>query len=72
MLRELSYYPIFGIPTIVYIGITTLILFMTTALLAVMIRRRIIKTTLPWHYRFAYLSITIGIIHGTLGLLAYL
>lgn len=71
MLRELSYYPIFGIPTIVYLGITTLTLFIITALLALLIRRRIIKTSLPWHYRFAYLSLIIGIIHGTLGLLAY-
>ena len=72
MFHEISYFSLFGIPTIVYLGITTLTLFMITALLALLVRRRITKTPLAWHYRFAYLSLSIGIIHGSLGLLAYI
>lgn len=72
MLREISYYPLFGVPLIVYLGVTTLTLFLLTAILVILLRRRIIKTPLKWHYRFAYLSLTVGIIHGTLALLAYL
>jgi len=68
MLPEIAYYPIFDIPTIVYFGVTTITLCIITALLAVLIRR-IIKTNLSWNNRIAYLSLTIGIIHGRIGLI---
>ena len=71
MLQEITYYLIFGIPFIVYLGIVTLFMFVITALLALFKRRAKTKISIQWHFRMAYLSILLGIIHGTLGILAY-
>jgi len=71
MLKEISYYTIFGVPIIVYLGSATLILFIITAFLALLIQKRMIKTSIQWHFRIAYISIVVGIIHGGLGILTY-
>jgi cytochrome b561 len=71
MLQELTYYLIFGIPFIVYLGIITLVFFVVTALIASLKRRKKIKIDIKWHFRLAYVSITLAIIHGILGILAY-
>jgi len=70
MFQEITYYLIFGIPFIIYLGAITLTFFSITIILAFLIRRRIIKTKIRWHFRFAYLSIILGIIHGSLGMLS--
>ena len=71
MLQEITYYLIFGIPFVVYLGIITIVIFVLTALLALLKRKGKIKISIQWHYRLAYLSIILGIIHGTLGVIAY-
>jgi hypothetical protein len=71
VLQELTYYLIFGIPFIVYLGIITIVLFINTALIASMKRRKKIKINIKWHYRLAYVSIILALIHGILGILAY-
>ena len=71
MLQEITYYLVFGIPFIVYLGIITILMFMLTALLAVLKRRGNMKFSIQWHYRMAYLSILLGIIHGIFGITAY-
>jgi dolichyl-phosphate-mannose--protein O-mannosyl transferase len=72
MLQELSYYLIFGIPFIVYLGIVTIVFFVVTALIASLKRRKKIKIDIKWHFRLAYISIILAFIHGILGFLAYL
>jgi len=72
MLQELTYYLIFGIPFIVYLGIITLIFFVVTASIASLKRRKKIKIDIKWHFRLAYVSIILAFIHGILGILAYL
>jgi hypothetical protein len=71
MLEEITYYPIFNIPFIVYLGIFTIFLFLINAIIALLRRKGKIKVSIYWHYRFAYLSIIFGLIHGILALLAY-
>lgn len=71
MFQEITYYLIGGIPFIVYLGILAFGLFMVTALIASLRRKKIITLSVNWHIRFAYLSLLIGIIHVVLGLLAY-
>jgi hypothetical protein len=71
MFQEISYAPIFGKPLIMYLGIITLSSFLFTASIAILNFRGIQKIPFLWHPRFAALSICLGIIHGSLGILAY-
>ena len=72
MLENITYFLIFGKPLIFYLGIITLSSFLLTASVAVLNRRGITVIPFKWHPRLAALSITLGIVHGTLGLLVYL
>jgi len=72
MLENITYYPIFNIPVIIYLGIVTILLFSITAIIALLKRKGKTKISIEWHYRLAYLSIILGFIHGFLALLAYL
>jgi len=72
MLEGISYYPIFGLPLIVYLGLSTLILMIFTASIAIMNRRGIHRIPFLWHPRMAKVTITIALIHGTLALLVYI
>jgi hypothetical protein len=71
MLENITYYPIFNIPFIVYIGILTIILLLITASTALLKRKQKIKLSIKWHYRLAYFSILLGLIHSILAILAY-
>jgi hypothetical protein len=71
MFQEFTYYLIFGIPLIVYLGIVTIFIFIITALLALLKRKAKIKISINWHYRLAYISIFLALIHGLFGILAY-
>jgi len=72
MFQEITYYMIFGIPFIVYLGIITILMFMATATLAVLKRKGKIKYSIQLHYRLAYLSIFLGVIHSILGISIYI
>ena len=71
MFQEFTYYLIFGIPFIVYLGILTVFIFIITALLALLKRKGKIKISIKWHYNLAYVSIILALIHGIFGILAY-
>jgi len=71
MFQEITYYLIFGIPLIVYLGIFTIFMFILTALFAFLKRKGKIKYPIVLHYRLAYISILLAIIHGLLGIIAY-
>ena len=72
MFQEITYYMIFGIPFIVYLGIITILMFMATATLALLKRKGKIKYSIQLHYRLAYLSIFLGVIHSILGISIYI
>jgi hypothetical protein len=71
MLQNIIYFPIFGLPLIVYLGILTLLSFLFTASIALMNVRG--KNWIPfkWHPRLALFSICLAIIHGVLAILIY-
>ena len=71
MLSSIAYFPVFGKPLILYIGITTLSLFIITASLGLMIFRGV-KIPFKVHPAMAAIALTFGIIHGTLALSIYL
>lgn len=72
MLQEFSYYLIFGLPLILYLGVVVILLLFFTALIAFLRRKGKTKISVQWHYRLAYVTLVLASIHGVLGLLAYL
>lgn len=72
MLRNIAYYLIFGKPVIMYLGILTLSSFIFTAYIGAMAPRGKTKIPFQWHPRMAKISITLAILHGILGVSAYL
>jgi len=71
MLQEFSYYLIFGLPLILYLGIIVIIFLFLTSLIAFLRKKGKTKISVQWHYWLAYITIILGVIHGLLGLLAY-
>jgi hypothetical protein len=69
---DITYYRIFGIPFIVYLGIITLFIFILTAGLAILKRKGKITYPIKWHFWLGYIAIILGIIHGILGILTYI
>lgn len=72
MVNELAYSLIAGKPVIMYLGIITLLSFLTTALLGyINLKRGINKNLLHWHLIMAITSISLAVIHGIFGLSSY-
>jgi hypothetical protein len=71
MFRSIAYLLIFGKPLIMYTGILTLFSFLFTALIGFLNYNGIRKIPFKWHPRMAVISITLAIIHGLMGILAY-
>jgi hypothetical protein len=71
MFNDITFYPIFGKPFIIYFGLIVLISFITTALIGISIREGLSHIRFKWHPTMAGISITLAIIHGTLGILAF-
>jgi hypothetical protein len=71
MFQEITYYPIFGKPLIMYLGALTLLMLLTTASVGILIFR---GKAIPfaWHPGLAGTTIALALVHATLGFLAYL
>ena len=72
MFTEISYYPIFGKPFIMYLGITVLSCFLITAFIGYSNFKGKNWVAFKWHPRMAALSISLALLHGFLGVTAYL
>ena len=71
MFQEITYYYFLGLPFIVYLGGITIFFFILTALLALLKRKGKLKISILWHYRLAFVSILLGVIHAVLGVAIY-
>lgn len=71
MLRAFAYYPILGIPVLMYLGLTALTLFLTAATLGYLIYKGNINIPIRTHKLIAFSGITVALIHATLGILSY-
>jgi len=71
MLENISYYTIFGRPLILYLGIITICSFALTAAIGYTNLHGKPIAEFKWHPRMAAISLTLAIIHGTLGILHY-
>ncbi len=74
MLLNITYYPIFGYPLIMYLGILTLLSLLGTATVGYLVFSGHAKPpiiTFATHRFLAYTTIALALIHSTLGLLIY-
>lgn len=71
MFQDITYFPVFGKPLIMYLGILTLLAFLFTASIAVITLKGIRTIPFKWHPRCAVFSILLALVHGLLGVLAY-
>jgi len=71
MLNYITYYPIFGKPFILYLGILTLFAFIMTASIGISIHEGLRNIKFRWHPTMAGIALSLAVIHGTLGILAY-
>jgi len=69
--NTITYFPIFGLPFIAYLGMTTLTLIVITAFIGWLNLKRPGKIHFKWHIRAAAISLILAFLHGLLGVLAY-
>lgn len=67
MLSSITYFPIFGKPLVLYLGIITISLFIITALIGLMIFRGV-RITFKFHPLMAAIALTFATIHGILAI----
>ncbi|MGB9978464.1 hypothetical protein [Methanobacterium sp.] len=67
MLSDITYFPIYGKPLVFYLGITTLSLFIITALIGLMIFRGA-RIPFKFHPTMAATALTFAVIHGILAI----
>ena len=68
---QIAFFKIFGKPLILYTGSITILSFMFTATIAVLNKKGIRVIPFKWHKRCAITSLTLAMIHGTIGFLTY-
>lgn len=71
MFTDITYMLIFGKPLIMYLGIITLLSFLTTAAIGYVILHGIRKLPFSWHIWGARISIGLALVHAFLGVAAY-
>ena len=71
MFNNITYYLIFGKPLIMWGGIVLLVLLLFTASIPTLNRKKITHIPIVWHYRMAYLTIAVGLIHAIFGILSF-
>jgi hypothetical protein len=71
VLNEITYYPVFGFPLILYGGVMTFTFLVLTSLIMFLNLRGITKIPVVWHHRMALLTLILALVHGSLGILAY-
>lgn len=71
MIHNLAYTLIFGKPVILYGGILTFLLLLTTATIGALNFKGIQVIPFKWHSRLALITILVAIIHALFGLSIY-
>lgn len=72
MLTDITYFLIFGKPLIMYLGILTLLAILFTASIPVLNKKGIRTIPFRYHPACAGIAIILALVHGSLGVLAYL
>ncbi len=72
MISQLAFYPVLGLPAVAWGGMATLISLLTTATLGYLFHTGRARFPFRWHPIAAITTITLGVIHGTIVMLAFL
>lgn len=72
MFQEITYFPIFGKPLILYLGVLTLLAILLTAAIAGMNKKGLRIIPFRYHPVCAGCAILLALVHGLLGILAYI
>ena len=72
MLLGIIFHEYFGLPLIAWGGIITLISLLSTATFGYTMYKGINPLPLKWHFRLAFLTVILALIHGLAALLAFL
>ena len=70
-LQAVAFAPILGRPLIMWGGLFTLLLLLLTGMVAGLNRKGIHTVPMIWHFRLAYLTILLVLVHGIIGMLLY-
>lgn len=70
-LQQLAYYPLWGKPIVMYLGIFSFLVLIATAITGYMRSKGSQTIDFKWHRRLAYLLIILTIFHALLGLSSY-
>lgn len=71
MIQDIAYLTVFGLPVVVFVGLVTLLLFISTAGIALAHRKGVKWASFTLHYRFAIVSLFLGGFHVLLALSVY-
>jgi hypothetical protein len=71
MIRDIAFFLILGKPLIFYLGIVTFLSFLFTASIAFFNKRGVRYVPFKWHPRMAFISLTLALLHGILGISLY-
>lgn len=72
MLDQITDFQIFGKPLIMWTGVLALLLFIFTALISILNKRKVHLIPRKWHSRIAMIALIAALFHGTLGLFRYI
>lgn len=71
-LQDLAYISFFSFPLIGYLGIASYLSLVATATVSILTRRKVAKIPMRYHFRLAYLTLTLATVHAILALAVYL
>lgn len=71
-MENYSYYPVLGVPLIVYMGFATLLSLAATALISTLNRRGVRIVQFKWHSRMAKATMALALVHGIMGITSYM
>jgi hypothetical protein len=71
MFSEITFYPVFGVPLIIYGGLLTLSCLVLTAAIPLLNAKGIRLIPIRWHMTLAKITILLALMHGLFGFLAY-
>ena len=71
-LQDIAYTPILGFPVIGYLGIIGYLLMVSTALVMILTRRKVVRIKAKVHFHLAYLTLAVATAHGILAISVYI
>ncbi len=70
-LRDLAYSPIFGLPLMLWIGVLSMLCFLSAATIMILNLHTKVRISVDWHKRMAITGLVMMIIHAILASSAY-